>query len=227
MTTKLRLALFDCDGTLVDSHRTIQAAMTAAWEAEGVGPLDRDRLMAMVGLTLDEIVESLLPGVDSVRHDRMRRAYRAAFAANRSDPALQEPLFPGAIEALDALEAAGMVLGIATGKTRAGVQAVLDLHGLTERFLTLQTPDIAPGKPNPTMVLQAALAVGVSPGETVMIGDTVFDIQMARAAKSHSIGVAWGYHDADALAAHGADRVVHDFADIPAAVADLFEGSDR
>ena len=227
MSSPLRLALFDCDGTLVDSHRTIQAAMIAAWQSEGLGVLDTDRLTALVGLSLEEIVETLLPGADSVQLDRLRRAYLAAFVANRSNPDLWEPLFPGALDALDALEATGMVLGIATGKSRAGLQAVLDLHGLATRFTTIQTPDVAPGKPNPTMVLQAAAAVGVAPGDTVVIGDTVFDIQMARAAKSRSIGVAWGYHDTDALTDQGADVVVDDFADLPSAVTDLFEGSDR
>ena len=227
MSSPLRLALFDCDGTLVDSHRTIQAAMMTAWEAEGLGPLDVDRLIALVGLSLEEVLQQLLPDADSVQLDRLLKAYRAAFVANRSDPTLWEPLFPRALEALDALEGAGMVLGIATGKTRGALQTVLELHGLADRFLTIQTPDVAPGKPNPTMVLQAASAVGVSPADTVVIGDTVFDIQMARAAKSRSVGVAWGYHDADMLAAQGADRVVDDFADLPHAVADLFEGSDR
>ncbi len=227
MSPPLRLALFDCDGTLVDSHRTIQAAMAQAWRMEGLGDLDAGHLKSLIGLSLEEAIERLLPDAGPAQIQRLRKAYRAAFAANRADPSLWEPLYPGAIEALDCLESAGMVLGIATGKTRAPLDAVLDVHGIGSRFVTIQTPDIAPGKPNPTMVLQAAAAVGVSPADTVVIGDTVFDIQMARAAKSRSVGVAWGYHDPDALAAQGADRVVDDFAALPVAIADLFEGSDR
>ena len=110
--------------------------------------------------------------------------------------------------------AAGWTLGIATGKNRRGLDAVLGSHGLHPRFATLQTADSAPGKPNPTMIFQAMEEAGFGPENTVMIGDTVFDMAMARNAKVRGLGVSWGYHADDELIEHGAERVLANFAEL-------------
>ena len=123
--------------------------------------------------------------------------------------------------ALDALDDRGVLLGIATGKSRRGLDAVLEQHGLSNRFVTLQTPDIAPGKPDPGMVLQAAAASGVDLQNIAVIGDTVYDVRMARAAGAAAIGVSWGYHEPEELDAAGAECLVADFAEIPPAVVSL------
>lgn len=209
MSGPLRLALFDCDGTLVDSQFAIIGAMTSAWAAHGLGEPDPVEVRRMVGLPLVQAVALLLPDLPPDRHVDVAESYKEAFAALRRTGDLHEPLFPGIVETLDALEARGVLLGVATGKSRRGLDAVLAHHGLTRRFVTLQTSDIGPGKPHPDMVYRALAETGVDPAGTVVIGDTTYDIQMARNARVASVGVSWGYHAVAELEAAGADRIVH------------------
>lgn len=226
MTTKpLRLALFDCDGTLVDSQHAIVDSMTEAWLAHGLGQPDAHAVRRVVGLSLVEAVAVLLPDVDAERHVTIAESYKDAFAARRQRGVLEEPLFSGIAETLDALDAAGVLLGVATGKSRRGLLSVLERHGLTHRFVTLQTADIGPGKPDPAMVRRALAETGVAPAATVMIGDTTYDIQMARNARIASVGVSWGYHEVPELVAAGADRIVHGGAEIATAVLDMLQVS--
>ena len=224
MTKPLRLALFDCDGTLVDSQHAIVDSMTEAWRAHGLGDPDPQAVRRVVGLSLVPVVAALLPGLEPERHAAVAETYKDAFAARRQRGALEEPLFPGIAETLDALDAAGVLLGVATGKSMRGLRSVLERHGLTHRFVTLQTADTGPGKPHPEMVRRALAETGAGPEGTVMIGDTTFDIQMARNARIASVGVSWGYHEVPELKAAGADRIVEDGAHVAAAVLDLLEG---
>jgi len=129
------------------------------------------------------------------------------------------PLYPSAREALDRLAAQpATLLGVATGKARRGLDHALASHGLTRLFQTLQTADLHPSKPHPAM-LQAALAeTGVEPARAAMIGDSTYDMQMARAAGLFAVGVAWGYHDADALRAAGAETILETFEALDAAL---------
>ncbi len=131
---------------------------------------------------------------------------------------MREPLYPGVLEALEALEAAGWLMGVATGKSHRGLIATLTGHGLHERFVTLQTADCAASKPDPDMMLRAMDAVGAVPGATVMVGDTTYDMEMARNAGTSAVGVAWGYHDEKHLWAAGAHAVISDFAHLSEAV---------
>ena len=208
-----RLAVFDCDGTLVDSQGIVVAAMTAAFEAEGLRAPEARCIRQMVGLPLVEVVQRLAPaGCNAVElADRYRDAYGDRFGL----PEFQAPLFEGAVAALDALERAGFLLGVATGKGRRGLIQVLDKHGLGARFVTLQTADDGPGKPNPLMLFNAMAEAGSAPEATVMIGDTTFDVLMARNAGVAGIGVAWGYHDPAELVAAGADEIAGDFGTLP------------
>ena len=217
----LRLAMFDCDGTLVDSQHTIFAAVRAAFESCGVAPPEPAQARAVIGLPLAEAMAALVPP-DAAFDSRLLAArYKEAFAAARARPDFAEPLFPGALAALAALAADGYLLGVATGKGRRGLETTLGRHGLLDRFATIQTSDSGPGKPHPAMLLRAIAETGVEPACCVMIGDTTFDVRMARAARAKALGVAWGYHGVDELAAAGAQAIVESFAELPAAVREL------
>ena len=227
MSPPLRLALFDCDGTLVDSQFAIIDSMTTAWAAHGLGEPDPLEVRRMVGLPLVQAIALLLPDLDSGKHAEVADSYRDAFAALRRKGDLHEPMFPGIRDTLDALEAQGVLLGVATGKSRRGLDAVLAHHGLTERFVTLQTSDIGPGKPHPDMVHRALAETGVNAAETVVIGDTTYDIQMARNARVASVGVSWGYHAVAELEKAGADRIVHRGREVAVAVLALLDKTNE
>jgi len=122
------------------------------------------------------------------------------------------------------LDADGWLLGIATGKSHRGLVATLAGHGLDNRFVTLQTSDRAAGKPSPDMVLQALTETGADAASTVVVGDTTFDMMMARNAGALAVGVTWGYHHADELRASGAHAIVDSFPDVAPTLARLVDG---
>lgn len=221
-----RLIVFDVDGTLVDSQAGIVAAMAHAFREVGLAEPSPDRVRRVVGLSLEEAVSRLLPA--DAPDDLLAAAagaYRSHYLALRSRPDHHEPLFPGTREVLARLDTPRVCLGIATGKNLRGLHATLARHGLARHFVTLQTADGGPGKPHPRM-LQAAMAdIGARPEETVLIGDTVYDIQMAGHAGTAALGVAWGYHPPAELAEAGAQRVLSHFDELPAALAELAEGA--
>lgn len=224
MAAPLRLALFDCDGTLVDSQQSIIAAMREAWRAHDLPEPEPEAVRRVVGLTLETAIARLRPDSTPEEAAVLVERYRSAFFRQRQSGDVDEPLYEGCVAALDALDADGMLLGVATGKSRRGLRAVLERHGLLPRFVTTQTADDGPGKPNPHMVDRAIAETGVEPADVVMIGDTVFDIEMARAAGVASIGVAWGYHPADELAEAGADEIAGSFPDIPRLIRNILSG---
>lgn len=211
-----RLAVFDCDGTLVDSQANICRAMEACFTAHRLDPPGRDAIRRVVGLSLVPAIAMLLPDAETRQHELLADAYKRAFHAMRTDRSLDpEPLFDGVAEAIEALDDAGWVLGVATGKSDRGLALILDHHGLTRRFVTLQTADRHPSKPHPAMLETAIAEAGAAPETTAMIGDTSFDIAMALNAGTHAVGVAWGYHEAHELHAAGAHRVSTDARDLP------------
>lgn len=212
----LRLAVFDCDGTLVDSHHAIGAVMAEAFAAHGIAPPDARAMMEVVGLQLTAAIAELVPEASAEVHDRLTDDYRRIAGEHRESGQWREALFPGVAESLRALDAAGWLLGVATGKSLRGLRQTLETHGLGELFVTLQTPDAAPGKPDPTMLLQAMREAGVDAASVAMIGDTTYDMEMADAAGVVAVGVAWGYHAPERLIDAGAARVVEEFADVPA-----------
>ena len=207
----LRLVMFDCDGTLVDSQNTIVAAMTAAWKAHGLRPPAQGAVRRVIGLPLEVAIARLAPGQPGDRVRGLGDAFRDAFFELQARPDHHEPLYAGVREILGRLQAAGALMGVATGKGRRGLAATLDRHGLTGHFVTLQTSDRARGKPDPDMLLQAMAETGVRPAHTVMVGDTVFDMQMAANARVDAVGVSWGYHAPRELAAAGAVAIVDSF----------------
>lgn len=212
---KSRLAVFDCDGTLVDSQHAIVACMTAAFVSENLVPPTLVEVRRIIGLPLAECMARLAPAESAPRAERLVEAYKEAFFALRQQPDHHEPLFEGALSALAAVEAGEWLLGLATGKSLRGLMAVLERHGLEKRFVTVQTGDRGPGKPDPAMLERAMAETGVPAEDMVMIGDTTFDMIMARRAGVHAIGVEWGYHAPDELRDAGAHVTVASFAELP------------
>jgi phosphoglycolate phosphatase len=224
--TDLRLIMFDCDGTLVDSQHVIFAAMSHAFDTHKMAPPQLDAVRRVVGLGLVEAIEVLVPDLDRDAHVVLADSHKNAFGHLRQDPMHTEPLFPGVREALAALADAGYLLGVATGKSQRGLNSTLNLHGLRDLFVTLQTVDDAPSKPHPGMLHNALKATGARREDTVMIGDTVFDIQMARNAGVHPLGVSWGYHGAEELTDCGARHVLDEYADLSPWLQTLWERVD-
>jgi phosphoglycolate phosphatase len=208
----LKLVIFDCDGTLVDSQHAIVAAMNDAFRSLALALPAREAVVSVVGLSLTKAIAQLLPAVrDAELVAELAERYKTAFAELRRRPEHREPLFPGVRDALDELRGRGeVVLGMATGKSRRGVAAVLEREGLGLFFATVQTADTHPSKPHPSMILAAMAEVGAEPQQTVMIGDTTFDVAMARQAGVGALGVAWGYHPPAALREAGAQKVLED-----------------
>jgi len=205
----MNLVIFDCDGTIVDSQHMIVAAMDRAFAAHGLATLPRARTLAIVGLSLHHAIGRLLPGGDEALIERVAQAYKAAFFELRQDPAHHEPIYPGAIEAIRQLSVRpDTVLGIATGKSRRGVDAIFTRMDLHPHFVTIQTADGHPSKPHPSMIRSAIQETGATAASTVMIGDTTFDIEMAKNAEVAGIGVAWGYHPVDQLKLAGAHAII-------------------
>lgn len=214
MSAPARLALFDCDGTLVDSQHDIVAAMTDAFVAERLDPPGRADILSIIGLSLPYAVARLLPDADDALCDRLAEHYKVAFRAMRARGAVAEPLYPGIPALLDALRADGWQLGVATGKSDRGLDLCLRAHGLRDHFVTLQTADRHPSKPHPAMAHAAMDEAGAAPHTTVMIGDTSFDMAMARAAGTRALGVTWGYHEPEELLRAGAHAVAVDMDDL-------------
>lgn len=216
----MKLVLFDVDGTLVNSQHEIVEAMNLAMRGANLPEMAPDDILMIVGLSLPVAVARLLPDASQVVIDRVVASYRDAFATSRA-AGRRPPLYPGALECLDALAAHDEVLlGIATGKPMRGLTAVLDAHGLSKRFITRQTADGHPSKPHPAMLETALSETGVSASRAVMIGDTSFDMEMARSAGMTGFGVGWGYHPAEALHASGAALVAADYGVLTAALLD-------
>ena len=219
-----KLALFDCDGTLVDSQANICRAVEEAFGLAAIATPPREAIRRIVGLSLVEAMRVLVPDADDLRHERLASDYKAAFFRLRASGAMaEEPLFPGMVAALDALAADGWVLGVATGKSDRGLAHILAQHGIAARFVTLQTADRHPSKPHPSMIETAMADAGAAPATTVMIGDTSYDMQMARAAGARALGVDWGYHPPAELTAAGAHAIASGVAALPGLAADLME----
>lgn len=206
----MRLAIFDCDGTLVDSQANICRAMDMAFSAEGLGHPDHHRVRRIVGLSLVEAMRVMLPEAEPAFHVVLADHYKNAFHELRGNGTLQhEPLYDGLPELLDRLEQANWMFAVATGKSDRGLDLCLTHHGIKHRFVSLQTADRHPSKPHPSMIYQALADAGVDAHGAVMIGDTSYDMEMGVAASVRAIGVDWGYHDASELQSAGAESIAY------------------
>ncbi|MCQ0970925.1 HAD-IA family hydrolase [Paracoccus sp. TK19116] len=213
----MKLIIFDVDGTLVDSQHHIHRGMGHAFDRAGLPAPGLDAVLETVGLSLPHAIARLAPDADEAMHARLADGYRAAFH-ERHVPE-NAPLYPGAQECLDALGARDdLLLAVATGKGRRGLDVMLQHHGLQGRFVSLQTADGHPSKPHPAMLHSALAETGVDAVDAVMVGDTSFDMAMAVAAGVTGFGVGWGYHAAADLKASGAVLVASDFSALTRAI---------
>ena len=216
----VRLAVFDCDGTLVDGQAAICAAMAEGFAEAGLAAPDPHAVRRIVGLSLPSAIARLAPGEAPEAQARVVAAYKQAFFRARERGLLHEPLFAGIADLLARLRGGGWTLGVATGKSDRGLTACLAMHGVSGLFATLQTADRHPSKPHPAMLETAMAEAGARAADTVMIGDTAYDVEMALAAGVRAIGVAWGYHEPAELLAAGAEAV----AVTPAHLGELLDG---
>lgn len=224
----LRLAIFDMDGTLMDSQDFIVRAMQAAFGSFDMVAPPRADILSIVGLSLFEAVEKLVPEQPTERIGALAEAYKSCFIRQRAETGgeASAPLYPGAREAIAALHARDdVLLGVATGKARRGLDHAFAAHDLDRFFFSRQTADLHPSKPHPAMVETCIAEAGVQAGQAVMIGDTTYDIEMGRAAGAKTLGVTWGYHPVRDLRAAGADMLVDRFDDLIPALDELWGGT--
>jgi phosphoglycolate phosphatase len=216
-----RLAVFDCDGTLVDGQADVCWAMERAFTRAGLAAPDNHAVRRIVGLSLPAAVRSLAPALTDEQNRAVTEFYRASFRARREEGLLDEPLYEGIADLLRRLHADGWSLAVATGKSDRGLAACLATHGISDLFVSLQTADRHPSKPHPAMLEAALFEAGAQREETVMIGDTSFDMIMAKNIGVAAIGVGWGYHGEEELLASGAGRVVDTATELAAALAEV------
>lgn len=219
----MHLVIFDCDGTLVDSQHMIVAAMNTAFAEAERPELPRQRVLSIVGLSLPMAVAALIPDASNAEVESISAGYKSAFHTLSQQPEHQEPLYPGIDDLLRWLGARDDVLvGVATGKSRRGVDRIVARHGLEGLFVTIQTADDHPSKPHPSMIERALGETGAEPDRAVMIGDTTFDMEMSRAAGITAFGVSWGYHPVGDLQRSGAHEIFDDADGLKRAIAERF-----
>jgi phosphoglycolate phosphatase len=222
----MRLIVFDCDGTIVDSQAGIVLSMEHAFKSLRMVPPTRAQTLSVIGLSLPEAFSALAPEAEAGTRLELAEHYKRAFRELDADPMDLDLLFPNAKEIIEALAATeGTMLGIATGKSRRGVDRLFDRECWHRHFSTVQTADDHPSKPHPSMVLAAMRETGATPAATVVVGDTSYDMQMARAAGCGSIGVAWGYHTAEELTEAGASVIIEKFEQLPLTIEKLVPAS--
>ncbi|MEP3264659.1 MAG: HAD-IA family hydrolase [Hyphomicrobiales bacterium] len=213
------LVIFDCDGTLVDGQHLVIASMNEAFKRHGLEEPDERATRRVIGLSLKIAVAKVLGSEQEHHADEVTETFKQAFHDLRANKTVGEPFYDGALELVDALSKRDdVLLGIATGKSRRGVDIMLERTGWHDTFISIQTADSAPSKPHPGMILNALSDSGALIENTIMVGDTTFDMEMARAANAKAFGVAWGYHDVKSLAAAGAHMIVDDYAALESAL---------
>ena len=223
MTSRLRLAAFDLDGTLIDSASSIVEGICTCWEACGFPALDPAQARRVIGLPWEASIQVLLPGSGAREISLIRAYYDEIARGERPAPPRRELPFPGACETIAALVESDTLLAIVTSRGNHRVHEILEACGISGHFLTVKTVDHGPGKPNPYLLREAMAEAGVEARDTVMVGDTTYDIQMARNAGTAAIGVSWGVHEPHELALAGAHHVVARFEEIPPLVRMLTE----
>ena len=205
----MKLVIFDCDGTLIDSQHNIRAAMAWAFEAHGLAVPSRDDVLGVVGLSLPETFTVLAGDQPHAVQQSLAAHYRDAFLTGPLKERQEEPLYTGIADTVAHLaQRSDRLLGVATGKSRRGVKRLFDREQWHPHFVTIQTADDHPSKPDPSMILKAMAETGAEPADTVMVGDTAYDMEMARNAGVGAIGVNWGYHSTSRLRSAGAHALV-------------------
>ena len=191
-----QLVIFDWDGTVMDSTGRIIACMHKAGADLCLPVLEDDAVREIIGLGLPEALRTLYPGIDDGALERMRERYAVHFVAAEASPSR---LYPGARETLAALRAAGLRLAVATGKSRKGLDRVWASSGLGDSFDASRCADETHSKPHPAMVTELLTELRVAPERALVVGDTSFDLQMARDAGVDRVAVSYGAHPVDRL----------------------------
>lgn len=217
MTHSRPLAVFDIDGTLVDSRASIFRAATEAAQALGLPEPEYDRVRQIVGLSLSEALHTLEPGLTTAELADFVAAFQASFH-RMYEAGHEEPLYDGVTEHLCRLHRDGWRLALATGQNRRGIARNLAREGWAEIFMSNHCAGDGPGKPDPAMLIAAMSACGATPETTVMIGDTAHDATMAVNAGVAPLGVGWGFHTPQEQIAAGVLHVAVDFPDLEAAL---------
>ena len=221
----LRLVIFDLDGTLIDSVALIVETVTNAFQAVNEPAPDERMIRSISGITARDAMAILAPHATPQRVEEITASYRRHYLSGAG--LAREPLFNGALAALERLQSdPETILAVATGKGHQSAVTLLELHGILDRFHSIETPTHNRGKPDPQMVETAMEKAGTERSQTVMVGDTVHDMRMAKAVGVGAIGVVWGYHERADLIQAGADIVIDHFDDLDSAVARLTGGVD-
>lgn len=210
---KVILGIFDFDGTLVDSRKLITESNRVVFNQFGLSPPSEESSFSLVGMSLDLVLQRLA-GPDAPIA-QMVAAYQHVLPMLRADPAFVETPFDGVSALLATLSHhKGMRLGLATSHTSSTILPALERFGWQNYFSTIQTADKAPSKPHPGMILQALKETGIDANDALMVGDTTFDMEMARAANVRGIGVSWGYHSHSQLHEARAFHVVNNIREL-------------
>ncbi|KXG86617.1 HAD-IA family hydrolase [Agrobacterium bohemicum] len=213
----MKLVLFDCDGTLVDSVGLIHEVMARTFVHFGYDRPDVSLTKSIIGLTLDIAIARMQgkPHVDD-EAVAMTGHYKSIYAQTRAEAGFQEPVFDGIRAMIETLaKREELLMGAVTGKSRRGLDLIMDTHGFRQHFIVSRTADDCPSKPHPAMVTECCSQTGIVPADTIVIGDATYDMQMAKAAGAKAIGVAWGYASVDDLWKAGADAIVNHPSEIP------------
>ena len=207
MTQRYPLLIFDWDGTLMDSAGAIVASIQAA-SADLDWPVpSREAASHIIGLGLREAVATLFPDFPESEHPKLVERYRHHFLAQDHEI----PLFEGAAQLVADLRDRGHILAVATGKARQGLSRVFEHSGLGDYFHASRTADETFSKPHPAMILELLDELMMAPEQTLMIGDTSHDLEMARNAGVDSLAAGYGAHPCDSLSAYGPLAVCRDF----------------
>lgn len=207
--------IFDMDGTLVDSQAHIVHMMQSLFEEKGLPSPSPQDVRHTIGLSLADAMRVLMPDADAEVWQNMAVQYKQAYRAWVQTEAHQpESLYPETIELLAALSIRPVTCSVATGKSFRGVNRVFGIHGIGRYFSSVQTADTHPSKPNPSMIEEILSGSYIPKSRTLMIGDTTFDMEMAKNAGVVAVGVSWGYHSVDHLRASGADKIVETWSEL-------------
>lgn len=198
--TPFQLVVFDWDGTLIDSLARIVASMQSAAVDLGIEPRSRDAVHDIVGLALDDAIFRLHPELDANGIQFMHERYAHHYVEGDKIPS---PFFPGVPELLQQLHGGGVLLSVATGKSRKGLDRIMQAHRVEPLFHSSRCADETRSKPEPDMLLEILDHHQVAAADAVMVGDTEFDLEMAQRAGVASVGVTWGAHDITRLQRHG------------------------
>ncbi|MCJ8324850.1 MAG: HAD-IA family hydrolase [Rhizobiales bacterium] len=228
-----KLVIFDLDGTLIDGAQACIPAMQHAFRTVNLPVPNAVQVKNMIGLSITPAIYHILSSFNDIRHvsesevEQIGDIYKDYFYQSRIANKHQSPIYSGALKCLAKLHAnPNILLSIATGKSRRGVNAFLDKYELNNLFSTSWCATECHSKPHPEMIDQAMNTLGIDAENTIMVGDTEFDMQMAKNAKVHAIGVDWGYHSQELMLKSGANQIVDNFEQLTLAIFERFKNAN-